>query len=58
MNTRFIAGATLAALLFGGHLLAWDPIRSGPPVGAQNDRSGFRPAFIAGPTGGQRLCPV
>ncbi len=58
MTPRIIASAALAALLFGGNLLAWDPLRSGPPVGSDNDRSGFRPAFVAGPSSGQRLCPV
>jgi hypothetical protein len=48
----------LAALLLGGNARAADPLQSGPPVGAENDRSGFRPQFVAGPSAGQRLCPV
>ena len=58
MIPRLIASAALTAVLLGGPALAWDPLRSGPPVGAANDRSGFRPNFIAGPSPGQRLCPV
>ena len=34
------------------------PLKSGPPVGAYNDRDGFVPRFVAGPSVGQRLCPV
>lgn len=44
-------------LLTGGVATAAD-LRSGPPVGAANDRSGFRPQFVAGPSAGQRYCPV
>jgi hypothetical protein len=44
----------LAALLAGGT----GPLKSGPPVGAENDRGGFRPQFVAGPSAGQRLCPA
>jgi hypothetical protein len=58
MTPRLIASATLAALLFGGSVLAEDPLKSGPPVGAGNDRGGFRPQFVAGPSAGQSLCPV
>ena len=41
-----------------GPVLADTPLRSGPPVGARNDRSGFVPRFVTGPTAGKRLCPV
>jgi hypothetical protein len=34
------------------------PLLSGPQIGAENDRRGFRPQFVAGPSTGQRLCPV
>jgi len=34
------------------------PLRSGPPVGAENNRRGFRPEFVAGPSTGKKLCPV
>lgn len=57
MNPRFIAGAACAALLFGGNALGED-LKSGPQVGAPNDRDGFRPQFVTGPSAGQRLCPV
>ena len=59
MTQRFIASAALAAVLFGGSVRAeGPPLKSGPQVGTENDRSGFRPQFVAGPSAGQRLCPV
>jgi hypothetical protein len=58
MTPRLIVGAALAALLLGGTVWAETPLQSGPPVGAGNDRSGFRPQFVTGPTAGQTLCPV
>ena len=58
MTTRIIASATLAALLLAGSAPAWEPLRSGPPVGAKNNRNGFFPNHVAGPAAGQRLCPV
>lgn len=61
MTTRIIAtaaGAVLAACLLAGSAAAWEPLRSGPPVGARNNRSGFFPNHVAGPAAGQRLCPV
>jgi hypothetical protein len=57
MNQRLIASAALV-LLFGGNVQADKPLKSGPPVGAENDRGGFRPQFVAGPSVGARLCPV
>jgi hypothetical protein len=58
MTARLIVGGALAALLLGGAGRAEDPLKSGPPVGAENDRSGFKPQFVAGPSAGQNLCPV
>jgi hypothetical protein len=58
VTPRLIAGAALAALLLGGSARAEDPLRSGPPVGAANDRSGFVPQYVTGPLVGQRRCPV
>jgi hypothetical protein len=58
MPPRLIVGAAVAALLLGGHVQAEDPLKSGPPVGAGNDRSGFHPQFVAGPSAGKSLCPV
>jgi len=49
---------SLAVVLLAGSAPAADDLKSGPPVGAENDRSGFRPQFVAGPSAGQRLCPV
>jgi hypothetical protein len=56
MTLRLILSTTLTAVLFGGDLRAEDPLRSGPPVGAKNNRSGFRPQFVTGP--GMPRCPV
>lgn len=58
MTRQLIAGATLAVILLGASTQGADTLKSGPPVGAANDRSGFRPQFVAGPSAGQRLCPV
>jgi hypothetical protein len=58
MTARLIAAAALAGLLGAATAQAADPLRSGPPVGAENNRSGFRPQFVAGPSAGQNLCPV
>jgi hypothetical protein len=54
--TPSIACVTLAAVLFGGQFQA--SLKSGPQVGSPNDRDGFRPEFVAGPSTGKRLCPV
>ena len=58
MSARLIATAALATALLAGNAPAWDPLRSGPPVGSENDRSGFRPLLVTGPTTGKSLCPV
>jgi hypothetical protein len=58
MSQRFVASAALVATLLCSNVQAETPLKSGPPVGAQNDRRGFRPQFVAGPSAGQRLCPV
>ena len=58
IRTRLITGTALAFLLLAGSGRAGGPLKSGPPVGAANDRDGFRPQFVAGPSAGQRLCPV
>ncbi len=44
--------------LLNGNLSPKEALRSGPPVGSENDRSGFRPQIVTGPSAGQRLCPV
>jgi hypothetical protein len=56
MTPRLIASAALAVVLFGGTVQAEDPLKSGPPVGAKNNRRGFFPEFVTGP--GERRCPV
>jgi hypothetical protein len=56
MTPRLIASAALAVLLLGGIVQAEDPLKSGPPVGAKNNRRGFLPQFVTGP--GERRCPV
>jgi len=49
---------TLAIILLCGRVQAADPLKSGPQVGAKNDRSGFVPKFVAGAGAGERMCPV
>jgi hypothetical protein len=58
MTARLIASAALAVVLFGGQVQAEEPLKSGPPAGARNNRSGFFPQFVTGPLAGQRACPV
>ena len=56
LMTHLIAAPAFAAILFGGSLQVEQPLRSGPPVGAKNNRNGFRPQFVARP--GEQRCPV
>jgi hypothetical protein len=58
MTPRLIAGGALAVLLLAGNVQATDPLKSGPQVGSKNNKSGFLPQHVTGPTAGQRLCPV
>jgi hypothetical protein len=58
MAARLIACAALAVLLLDGSVQAQEPLKSGPQVGAKNNRGGFLPQHVAGPTAGKRLCPV
>jgi len=58
MIPRLMASAALAALLLAGTVLAEDPLKSGPQVGARNNRRGFVPQFVAGPDVGDPHCPV
>jgi hypothetical protein len=58
MISRLVASAALAVLLSAGSVQAQGPLKSGPPVGTANDRSGFYPQYVTGPCAGQRLCPV
>jgi len=48
----------LAALALAAGPPPLKPLKSGPQVGARNDRSGLLPKFVAGPAAGQHLCPV
>lgn len=58
MTSHLLACATLTGLLIGNPVQAEEPLKSGPPVGSENDRNGFRPQFVAGLAAGSRLCPV
>jgi hypothetical protein len=58
MNPRLFAVGAAACLLVAAGLFADPPLRSGPQVGAANDRDGFTPKWVAGPCAGKRLCPV
>jgi hypothetical protein len=57
MNRCLLTGIA-CSLLIAGELLAQEPLQSGPPVGARNNRNGFYPNWVAGPCAGQHLCPV
>lgn len=58
MNLRLLAAAAVATFALATSTQAWEPLRSGPAVGAKNNRNGFFPNHVAGPSAGQRLCPV
>jgi hypothetical protein len=58
MPPRIFTGAVCALLLLAGPALAGGPLRSGPQVGSANDRQGFLPQWVSGPSAGKRLCPV
>ena len=58
MHARFIASTALVALLIAGNGFADEPLKSGPPVGARNNRGGFFPNLVTGPGAGERRCPV
>jgi hypothetical protein len=58
MHSRLISGAVLTTLLLAGAGFAEEPLKSGPPVGARNNRNGFFPEYVAGPGTGERRCPV
>jgi hypothetical protein len=58
MIPRLIASAALTAFMMGGIGQAQVPLKSGPPVGASNDRSGFYPNWVAGFCANQHICPV
>lgn len=55
---RLVASVTLAVLLLASTGLAEEELKSGPPVGARNNRNGFYPQFVAGQFTGERRCPV
>jgi len=57
MSPRLIAGTALAIML-AGNVLADNPLKSGPPVGARNNRGGFFPQLVTGPGAGEQRCPV
>jgi hypothetical protein len=58
MASRLLAGSAFTFLLLAGSMQADEPLRSGPPVGSPNNRSGFLPQWVSGPTAGKHLCPV
>ena len=58
MTSRLIAIAGFATLLLAGNGSAVDPLKSGPQIGARNNRNGFYPQIVAGHLAGERRCPV
>ena len=55
---RFRSTLSLAVVLLATSAIVAGDLKSGPPVGAANDRSGFRPQLVTGPSAGKSLCPV
>jgi hypothetical protein len=58
MPPRFLSFAACAFVMLACPMRADSPLRSGPPVGAANDRDGFFPQWVTGPCAGKHLCPV
>jgi len=58
MTPRFIASAAFAVLLLASNVQADEALKSGPQTGAENNRRGFYPQWVTGPSPGQRRCPV
>jgi hypothetical protein len=55
---KFRSISLLTIVLLASSVTAADELKSGPQVGAENDRNGFYPQWVAGPSAGQRRCPV
>jgi hypothetical protein len=51
----YVLAATI--VLVGSVGLAQE-LKSGPPVGARNNRGAFFPNLVTGPGAGERRCPV
>jgi hypothetical protein len=58
MNRYLFAGVAFSLFVFVGDLIAQDALRSGPPIGAPNNRRGFSPNWVTGPCADKQLCPV
>ena len=58
MNRSLLAGVAYSLFVIAGELIAQEPLRSGPQVGAPNNRRGFSPNWVTGPCAGEHLCPV
>lgn len=58
MSHRLFPLTAVAVLLLAGSGPAEEPLKSGPQVGARNNRGGFYPNFVAGPFSGEDRCPV
>ena len=56
MNARSMLGASLAAALLIGGVLAEDSLKSGPQVG--KGVTPFNPLHVTGSTKGKKLCLV
>jgi hypothetical protein len=56
MNARSMLGASLAAALLIGGVVAAEELKSGPQVGKRV--TPFNPLHVNGPTPGKKLCLV
>ena len=57
MHARLFACAAIVAVAFTGAALADEPLKSGPQVGARNNRGGFHPRHVTGRAAGEHVCP-
>lgn len=58
MTPGIFVSAALLAMLVADPGPAAKVLKSGPPVGAKNNRGGFYPTLVTGPCAGERRCPV
>ena len=58
MNRSLLSGVACCLFVMAGDLIPQEPLRSGPPVGAPNNRRGFSPKWVTGPCADRHVCPV
>jgi hypothetical protein len=58
MTRRIVAGASMAAALLVGAVLAAEGLESGPQVGQNGRPMPFNPLHTNGPDAGKKVCLV